>query len=177
MGTVRSLEPTRWGEFPSSLFVILLHVPLQRLPTTSRPEEVQWWIKRKKIPGSLPHIKKPSEFGAVWTSWWVKMQPAWCGGEFLVRTLPTDADWEPILRGGSNGLSMVVMALSWWVHATESNGQDSELLVAIDDVKWVFSKLVATLLTSMTTASMDNGKKRCSREETTQEELSPKRCV
>lgn len=105
--------------------------------------------------------------------WWVKMQPTWRGGERLDRTLPTETDWEPILRGGSNGLSMVVMALSWWVRAMGSNGhQDTELSVAIDDVKWVLSELVAML----STANLDTGKKR-PREEIAQEELASKRCV
>jgi hypothetical protein len=146
---------------------------LQRLPTTSRPEEVQWWIKRKRAVSLLPPVKKPSEFGAMWMLWWVKMQPTWRGGESLVKTLPIDADWEPILRGGSNGLSMVLVALSWWVHAMGLNGeQDLKLSMAIEDVKWVLSELVAML----STVSMNTGKKH-SREETAQEELVSKRCV
>jgi len=55
---------------------------------------------------------KSSEFGAIWMLWWVKMQPTWCEGESLVRTLPTGADWEPILCSGSNGLFLMIMALS-----------------------------------------------------------------
>jgi hypothetical protein len=83
------------------------------------------------------------------------MQPTWHEGESLVRTLPTDADWEPILHGGSNGLSMVVMALSWWVHAMGLNGQQNlKLSAAINDVKWVLSELVMLL-----TSSMDTGNK------------------
>jgi hypothetical protein len=120
----------------------------------------------------LLHIENPSEFGAMLMLWWVKMQPTWCEGESLVRTLPTDANWEPILRGGSNGLSMVVMALSWWVHATGSNGQqDLKLSAAINDVKWVLSELVMLL-----TSSTDTGNKH-SRGESTQEEPVSKRCV
>jgi hypothetical protein len=105
--------------------------------------------------------------------WWVKMQPTWRGGESLVRTLLTDANWELILRGGSNGLFMVVMALSWWVHATGLNSQQNlKLLVAINDVKWVLSELVVML----STLSMDTGNKH-SRGESTQEEPVSKRCV
>ncbi|KAI0245466.1 hypothetical protein BJV78DRAFT_1287779 [Lactifluus subvellereus] len=146
--------------------------PLEgRLPTASRPEEVHWWIKRKRLISLLPHIEKPSEFGAVWRMWWVKMQPAWRGGESLVKTLPPDADWEPILRGGSNGLSMVVIALSWWIHATGSDiDHDLELSATIDDVKWVFSELVAMLLAVSLGAS-----KKHPHEETSQEEPISKR--
>jgi hypothetical protein len=79
-------------------FIYLLCLCLvQRLPTTSRPEEVHWWIKHKRLQGVLPPIKNFSEFGATWMLWWVKMQPAWHEGETLVKTLSVDAGWEPIL--------------------------------------------------------------------------------
>ncbi|KAH9955191.1 hypothetical protein BGW80DRAFT_1566314 [Lactifluus volemus] len=156
---------TEWAQYEA------LNPPDGRLPTASRPEEVHWWIKRKRVVSLLPSIEKPSEFGAMWMLWWVKMQPTWRGGESLVKTLPTEANWEPILRGGSNGLSMVVMALSWWVHAMGLNGQqDLELLVAINDVKWALSELVVMLSTAST-----NTRKKHSREETMQEELVSKR--
>ena len=101
------------------------------------------------------------------------MQPTWRGGESLDKTLPTDANWEPILRGGSNGLSMVVLALSLWIQAIGSvEQQDLKLSTAIHDVTWVLSKLVSKL----SSASMDTEKKH-SREETTQEEPVSKRCV
>ncbi|KIL53788.1 hypothetical protein M378DRAFT_93542 [Amanita muscaria Koide BX008] len=153
------------------LLVILLDFSVQRLPTASRPEEVQWWIKRKRLISHLPPVEKPSEFGATWKLWWVKMPPAWREGELLVKTLPTDVDWEPILRGGSNGLSIVVMALSWWVHAMGSTNQhDLELSAAINDVTWVLSKLVVMLLP----ASVEAGKKH-SRDVIPEEEPKSKR--
>ncbi len=105
--------------------------------------------------------------------WWVKIQPTWRGGESLNKTLPTDANWEPILRGGSNGLSMVVMALSWWIQAIGSiQQQDEKLSTAIHDITWVLSKLVSML----SSASMDTEKKH-SRKENTKEEPVSKRCV
>jgi hypothetical protein len=86
------------------------------------------------------------EFGAVWMQWWVNMQPLWCKGGSLIRILPEDADWEPILCGGPNGLSLVVMALSWWICSTiEDREFSTELQKAFDDVNWVLSKLVANL--------------------------------
>jgi hypothetical protein len=78
------------------------------------------------------------------------MQPAWREGpegDTLVRTVPADEDWTPLIRGGSNGLSLVVMALSWWVSALDA--PDSDLSEAISDVKWVLSELVTTLSSPM----------------------------
>ena len=79
----------------------------------------------------------------MWKSWWIAMQLAWCEGDSLVKSAPVDVDWVPLMRGGSNGLSLVVVALSWWICAV--GVPDSDLLLAIGDVRWVISELVAAL--------------------------------
>jgi len=76
------------------------------------------------------------------------MQPTWREGESVVKIVPADVDWMSLMRGGSNGLSLVVMALSWWVYSMKA--PDSGLLEAIGDVQWVFSQLVATLSSTRT---------------------------
>jgi hypothetical protein len=103
--------------------------------------------------------------------WWVKMQPSWRGGESLVKTLPEDADWEPVNRGGSNGLSVVIMALSWWVAATKNggDGSDGKLHTAISDMTWVLSQLIAAV-------NPETGTKR-GREPSTADEPESKRWV
>ena len=80
------------------------------------------------------------------------MQPEWRKGDPLVKTVPADVNWALLIRGGSNGLALVVMALSWWVGAVDA--PDVDLLAAIDDVNWVLAELVATLsLTTVETSS------------------------
>ncbi|KAF8229716.1 hypothetical protein L208DRAFT_1211437, partial [Tricholoma matsutake] len=114
------------------------------LPTALRPKEVQWWIKCKKLIGVLPHIEKLSEFGAVWMQWWANMQLSWREGDSLAKILPMDVDWDPIHRGGSNGLSLIVMALLWWIKLTNTgNGPNKVLSGAISDLMWVLSELVS----------------------------------
>ena len=71
------------------------------------------------------------------------MQPAWREGDSLVKSAPVDMDWVPLMHGGSNGLSLVVVALSWWICAV--GVPDSDFLLAIGDVRWVISELVAAL--------------------------------
>jgi hypothetical protein len=145
------------------------------LYTDARPEEVQFWIRRKKLMTgkALPVIDNPLEFGVAWMAWWVNMQPPWRKRESLVKTLPADGDWEPIIRGGSNGLSLVVAALSWWISAVQPNDQHGlDLSAAIEDVSWVFSELVALL----SAPSMETGKKR-SLEDGSKDEPKSKRCV
>ena len=141
----------------------------QRLPTIDRPEEIHWWIKRKKPVSLPPRVDKPSEFGLTWKNWWTAMQPEWRKGDPLVKTAPADVDWALLMRGGSNGLALVVMSLSWWVGAVDA--PDLDLSVAIDDVNWVLSELVATL--SLTT--VETGSKRpC---EASPDEPRPKRSI
>ena len=74
------------------------------------------------------------------------MQLEWCKGDSLVKTVPADVDWGLLMRGGSNGLAIVIVALSWWVNATDAPNLD--LSSAIDDVNWVLSELVTTLSSS-----------------------------
>lgn len=94
-----------------------------------------------------------------------------------MRTVPADADWTDLRRGGSNGLGLVVMALSWWVGLTPT--PDSDLATAIDDVKWVLSKLVMTAHPAspsppVSSTAVETGSKRPSDPST--DEPRPKRC-
>jgi hypothetical protein len=155
---------TKWKQFellnpPDGVsfqcFYLLFFSHVQRLPTMSRPEEVQWWIKRKRLLSLLPSIENPSEYGTMWRLWWVNMQPAWRGGELLGKILPADGVWEPLVHGGLNGLFIVVVALSWWVNTMGRDGQHPlELSVAINDTLWVLSELIGVLA-----AKVETGKK------------------
>jgi hypothetical protein len=90
------------------------------------------------------------------------MQPAWREGEPLVKNVPVDADWTPLVYGGSNGLSLVVVALSWWVCAVQAHNAenlnaedlDAEVLDAIRDVTWVLSKLIVVLSSEETSSGI-----------------------
>jgi hypothetical protein len=100
-------------------------------------------MKCKRLPELCPNIERPSEFAARWKQWWVKMQPSWCAGESLIRILPVDTDWEPILCAGPNGLSLVILILSWWIHGVKDREVvDRDLCNAIDDVNWVIMELL-----------------------------------
>ena len=128
---------------------------VQRLSTVGCPEEVHWWLKHKRPVSLVLPIKKPSDFGAAWMLWWVKLQPAWREGKSLVKTVPANADWEPVFQGGSNGFLLAIVALSWWVSMIDPDDQYSLLLEAINDVSWVLSELVPML----PTASLETSKK------------------
>ena len=74
------------------------------------------------------------------------------------------------MHGGSNGLFVVVVALSWWVFAMgPDNKHPLELSVAINDVLWVLSELTAVLSTKVETG------KKCALEEANQQEENIKK--
>jgi hypothetical protein len=100
-------------------------------------------MKRKRNLELCPDIERPSKFMAMWRLWWTRIQPSWCGCDSLLRNLPVNAGWEPIFRCGPNGLALVIMALSWWIHSVKDNEEFSvDLRDAIDDVSWVVLGLI-----------------------------------
>jgi hypothetical protein len=130
-----------------------IRVALQNLPTESRPEEVTKWIKchvkKKHEPVT---ISKPIEFGRQICAWWAALQPTWrilVSGGYSREVPIEDGDSEPwshLQKGGSAGIYIFIMALSWWIHAAsnESNALDS-LWLTIDDLYWVLSQQLANL--------------------------------
>jgi hypothetical protein len=93
------------------------------------------------------------------------MQPPWREGELLIKVLPADAAWGPVLHGGPNGFVLIVIALSWWFHSANGNGElDEDLRSAIDDVNWVVLQLTDV------GAAAPVGESKRAREEATEEE-------
>jgi len=113
------------------------------LPTDSRPQEVALWIKR--------HLKKkheavsvlPDEYGPRFVAWWRSIQPSWRtlpdGG--YAKATPDDENWASLGKGGSAGLYIVVMALSWWIRALDLTGVNSTAWDVVDDVLWVVQQI------------------------------------
>ena len=113
------------------------------MPTDSRPQEVALWIKC--------HLKKkheavsvlPDEYGPRFVAWWRSIQPSWRtlpdGG--YAKATPDDENWASLGKGGSAGLYIVVMALSWWIRALDLTGVNSTAWDVVDDVLWVVQQI------------------------------------
>jgi len=84
--------------------------------------------------------------------WWAAIQPSWrrvvADGE-LSRAVPPDEKWEGLAKGGTAGICVVVMALSWWIKALGDNPADNvgDAWVAVRDLGWVLTQM-KTALTS-----------------------------
>lgn len=119
----------------------------QRISAKARPEEVAWWIKRAKQASSVPKVNV-AEFATEWRSWWEAMQPVWRhvdGESSLSRNVPSTEDWDALARGGSNGLFLIIMALSWWLQGFTSTEPTDDFWSAVNDVVWVLEAITYSL--------------------------------
>ncbi|KAI0719858.1 hypothetical protein C8T65DRAFT_568497, partial [Cerioporus squamosus] len=87
------------------------------LSPKGRPEEVVYWIRRRRKYDKPPKAKSVSTFVTAFREWWTRLQPrtrrapesAWP----MPRVAPPSLDaWSDLRRGGWNGLFMVIMWLA-----------------------------------------------------------------
>lgn len=120
-----------------------------RLTSKGRPQQIPDWTQRRRQYDKSPPIESPSSFAALWRVWWTSMQPksriveenTWP----MKRTVDANEKWEKLLKGGENGLVLVLLSLSWWLKSTKKRDETRECLMAIEDVEWVLGKLVDRL--------------------------------
>ena len=110
-----------------------------------RPEEVGSWIKSKKK-NSPPDIDV-DKFASSFMAWWIALQPGWRladDGSFTYDA-PKSEDWHALHKGGSAGLYIVVVALSWWVRALMPESPSFRAWTAVRDVQWVIDQIMKRL--------------------------------
>ena len=82
----------------------------------------------------MPLPTDVASYGCEWQKWWKELQPSW-RGDSLSQKAPPDVNWSSLSYGGTTGLVLVVLALSWWICAR--NGVwDDDIALVVDDVKW-----------------------------------------
>lgn len=130
-----------------------------------RPEEwLRWATKtsrgRRGGYEQVPTIDNAMEFGIAVTKWWNKIQP-----EFRQTTdihplitvtppTPTSGDvWAPLRKCGPNGLSIILVLLSWWgCVAKRQNRWDEDSIPAwesiVADVRRVLDAVAASTASS-----------------------------
>ena len=60
----------------------------------------------------------------------------------LNQDTPADEDWLVLKKGGTAGLYIVVMGLSWWVNTQTFGSKNSnDAWSAVADVLWVFRQI------------------------------------
>ena len=98
----------------------LTYFDKQKLSTKLRPKLVSEWIrgKKKEVVPSL----KSGKYRKRFIAWWKCSQLSWhkdsSEAHFrLFHDVPTSETWKGLRKGGTSGIYIVIMGLSWWVKA------------------------------------------------------------
>jgi len=68
------------------------------------------------------------------------MQPSWRKNVNIGHETPRGESWDTLRKGGTAGIYVVVMGLSWWIKA-QGVERDAEAWLAVDDVSWVIEEM------------------------------------
>ena len=129
-----------------------------KLPKDPRPAEVGQWFRigrRGFLRKAIPEIESVKTYEDEWVTWWTAAQPEWRETEHwpFPQCELAEEDWGDLFSSGKDGLFIVVMSLSWWIHARDP-AVDSKVDDAISDVFWVLESLIASL--SIAVAARDS---------------------
>lgn len=79
------------------------------------------------------------------------MQPGWRKDDVrslvtlvLYRDTPPRETWQGLRKGGTAGMYVIIMGLSWWIKAQLSE-RDPEVWSSIEDVSWVLQQIKQTV--------------------------------
>jgi hypothetical protein len=100
-------------------------------------------MKNKKK-DTIP-LLKPGEYGERFMGWWKNLQPSWRTTESqpflpLSHDVPSGETWQIMRKGGTAGIYIVVMGLSWWV-MTQHVERDVNVSSIVEDLTWVIKEM------------------------------------
>lgn len=84
-----------------------------------------------------------TNFGRQWKAWWAALQPSWrdTANWPFDRAISGDEDWCTLRWGGSNGVFLILLSLSWW-WTQESGNTRQSANDAVQDVCWALGSIV-----------------------------------
>ena len=69
------------------------------------------------------------------------MQPSWrIDGDLFVRSAPQGETWEGLRKGGTAGIYVVIVGLSWWIKS-QIMERDPNAWTAVHDISWVIQEM------------------------------------
>ena len=117
------------------------------------------------------------------------MQPSWClfqgadGPLNLVRdTLKAEA-WQGLRKGGTAGIYIVIMGLSWWIMGlswwikAQSNKPNTNAWAAVDDLSWVIQQMSNALDSILSTVQKQDCEDKGESEDTEEQPAQKRRYV
>jgi hypothetical protein len=90
---------------------------------------------------------KVTEFAVEWRDWWDTLQASWHSGGSgpSHRDCPANADWKILQHGGTNGIFIILMCLSWWNKAMTSLTHREVFDAAVEDVAWALEHVCTSI--------------------------------
>lgn len=118
--------------------------PKNRLPPSKqRPGEVTQWINTGRRFDRPPVLNTPlaTAMAKSIRRWWCDIQPSWrnAGDTWPLDRSKSRGSWEPTCRGGSCGLFLVVLVLSWLPPKLKYN--TATVSDTLDDVLWAMQEI------------------------------------
>ena len=129
--------------FSLSVFYMYSLQGCQKLATNSWLDLVTPWIRWHANKKHEPVDVEQNNFSPQFCAWWTTIQPTWHilpGGQYS-RVVPDNETWASLWKGGSAGLFVIVMALSWWVWAAEDVVDQLDLCSILGDLQWVIQQV------------------------------------
>ena len=128
-----------------------------------RPDVVRAWLRGGRKFNAPPVINNLPSYTKAWWAWWAQLQPDSRKESVGNRTpvhdsLPSGENWAQTYVGGPNGMLIVVLTLMWWSGKLEGKTDNKELIVAVNDVKWVLGAMIAVGNRSATSGERDETK-------------------
>ena len=108
------------------------------------------WSKKKEV---VPPVK-PAQFGKQFMEWWTVLQPDWQkdnteGLLLFFHDVLTGKTWQGMKKGGTAGIYIVVMALSWWIQAQKAE-HDVLAWSTVNKFLWVIEQLNQKMVSPIT---------------------------
>lgn len=111
-----------------------------------RPAEVGHWFQYGRRWDKMPLVAQDElgRYSEDWWKWWGGLQPDFRGKDLktMSRVVNAPVDWTELLKGGPNGLFVILLTLGWWYIGVEFAGGDlKDFNHAVSDVLWVLDQI------------------------------------
>jgi len=140
--------------YPASSVCLLLHGQKKvtktnlkaiehKLIVAGRPPEVKHWIQRHRLYNKPPTLNT-DDFAESMRIWVLNIMPDWHCTPYkwpLNHIMPTGGDWSHLMKGGANGIVMVLIALSWGLQQAKVARTHHEILSVVEDMAFVLHEM------------------------------------
>jgi len=141
---IHPVNGVSFGYLSSIQCQLIFHYDYQNLLTKLWPQEITDWVKSKKK--DVVPIIKQDMYCTQFTEWWGGLQPSWHQFQgansplnLVCETLKAET-WQALKKGGTSGIYVVVMDLSWWIKG-QQNKCNANAWAVVDDLSWVIQQM------------------------------------